>query len=1017
MRKRVRALSLALALMMIVGVTAVYLIGPPAAGSEGTPPPGDNDDQAGPSGGVTDPNDPAPPTGDVAGTTTLLVSKETVGFWERAVTYDWSIDKYVLGSEEVLVTDDGRLGHATVPQGETVTVDYLVVADRYVVDEIEYMGVRGYVCVRNTGGAATESLAIVDHVQAYDVEVCGYVDIAVFGVDTSGKPVLQPGEEHAYYFEYSFEAVAAAEYRNMACVSICNYEGFDGVKHAVPAFDDFEMPSQPHLIETDETASVIDMMWCPENFDCVATASGPWVLTGSDEIAFSADITNLDAGCEQERCLANKVTLTELDCCQVREDCAYVNLLTGPCPCLTTIEVEKSAELRWEKTVEYDWTVEKGFEVLVNGQAPDLSAVATPDLVLGEGQTAKVCYYIDAAREVADVTMTFWLEGCVRVCNTGCCPTEGLVIHDVFAVKHNGEWHEFDFAVSTEDMPVLGPGECYDYKYSVDVTEFLLSIFGGENDVDAQSERSDLYMVNKAFAGITNFDGQDGLYYVKDKVEVALPEPEVTYIDETATLTDLETFPDGFEMDIVSGPWYLDGPDTVRFCKNITNMNAECGRTYYVNDTARLVEDDTGEVREDQASVVVETPECERGITLDISKTVNAAWNRTVVYDWELEKSVNRTALELGPGESGYLNYTLTATRSVESRSESIEVWGTVTVTNNGPFATQGLKVIDTLYIEIEGMWIELEVLDLTAQKSSLDSGETFVYYYSTDVTHEIAQALGGDLLPNDLSAYGFKNVAAATVTNYAGHLGAEWGVDATKNFEITTPSTVETDETATLTDLFDDLPEGFVITGIEDGPWYLTGSNEVSFDVTVYNEDAECGSTYYLNNTAKLVEDDSGTEHYDDASVVITTPECECGGCTLTIGFWKNHDGSGPQADEITPLIQAAGGTIWLGTPGGAKSVAVTTAAQAGAILAQDEADNGINKLYAQMLASKLNILHGACDDAVDQTIAAADAFLATHDAADWDGLSAAEQQQVLAWKDVFDDYNNGIIGPGHCE
>ncbi|KQM12772.1 hypothetical protein AOA80_00255 [Methanomassiliicoccales archaeon RumEn M1] len=118
-----------------------------------------------------------------------------------------------------------------------------------------------------------------------------------------------------------------------------------------------------------------------------------------------------------------------------------------------------------------------------------------------------------------------------------------------------------------------------------------------------------------------------------------------------------------------------------------------------------------------------------------------------------------------------------------------------------------------------------------------------------------------------------------------------------------------------------------------------------------------------------------------------------------------------------ITPLIQKAGGTIWLGTPGGAKSIAVTTAAEASDIISNAGGANGFNQLYAQMLASKLNVLNGACDNAIEETMAAADAFLATHNADDWDGLSAAEKQQIEDWKDDFDDYNNGLIGPGHCK
>ena len=134
--------------------------------------------------------------------------------------------------------------------------------------------------------------------------------------------------------------------------------------------------------------------------------------------------------------------------------------------------------------------------------------------------------------------------------------------------------------------------------------------------------------------------------------------------------------------------------------------------------------------------------------------------------------------------------------------------------------------------------------------------------------------------------------------------------------------------------------------------------------------------------------------------------------GCTRTIGYWKNHAGFGPQADVVTPLLP-----VWLGTATGAKSVSVTSAARAVELLDKSgDASNGINKLYAQLLAAKLNIASGANGSAISQTIAQADAFLATHAAADWHSLSAAERQSVLTWASTLDDYNNGKIGPGHC-
>jgi hypothetical protein len=133
---------------------------------------------------------------------------------------------------------------------------------------------------------------------------------------------------------------------------------------------------------------------------------------------------------------------------------------------------------------------------------------------------------------------------------------------------------------------------------------------------------------------------------------------------------------------------------------------------------------------------------------------------------------------------------------------------------------------------------------------------------------------------------------------------------------------------------------------------------------------------------------------------------------CTRTIGYWKNHAGFGPQNDEVTRLLP-----VWLGTAGGSRSVQVTTAALAVEFLNMSgDASNGVNKLYAQLLAAKLNIKRGADGSAVLETITQADAFLATHGSADWNALSSGDRQRVLAWATMLDDYNNGKIGPGQC-
>lgn len=139
---------------------------------------------------------------------------------------------------------------------------------------------------------------------------------------------------------------------------------------------------------------------------------------------------------------------------------------------------------------------------------------------------------------------------------------------------------------------------------------------------------------------------------------------------------------------------------------------------------------------------------------------------------------------------------------------------------------------------------------------------------------------------------------------------------------------------------------------------------------------------------------------------------------CTRTIGYWKSRSGqgNGNQADEVSPLLP-----IWLGTSAGTKSVAVTTSAQAFLLLDQancgNNASNGIGKLYSQLLGAKLNIAAGTDDTDAAAAISSADAFLENHDCGDWASLSSSEQADVLAWHATLDQYNNGIIGPGHCD
>ncbi len=141
--------------------------------------------------------------------------------------------------------------------------------------------------------------------------------------------------------------------------------------------------------------------------------------------------------------------------------------------------------------------------------------------------------------------------------------------------------------------------------------------------------------------------------------------------------------------------------------------------------------------------------------------------------------------------------------------------------------------------------------------------------------------------------------------------------------------------------------------------------------------------------------------------TITIAPPPPPPHNCTYTIGYYKNH----PSA--IAPL------PVYLGTQSGAKTLVVDTQQKGVDVLSQKvycSPSDGITKLYAQLLAAKLNIANGADGSAVASVIVAADFFLATNNCAAWSSLNPSDAALVLVWQCALDSYNNGNIGPGHC-
>jgi hypothetical protein len=370
-------------------------------------------------------------------------------------------------------------------------------------------------------------------------------------------------------------------------------------------------------------------------------------------------------------------------------------------------------------------------------------------------------------------------------------------------------------------------------------------------------------------------------------------------------------------------------------------------------------------------------PSGQSGTGISVAVTTNAVYTKT--FGWTITKTVSPETWDLCPGDSGTSTYTVSVNKDAGTVVSQLE--GTVSVMNTGAIATQDLAITVDVTTPPSATVIATSG-DVSGQHSILASGETYNYHYTVTITSPTAGAT-------------YKVTAHATITNHSGHLGTPF--DTTASATTTWPSLTLVHNCITVTDINGQL-------------WTTCDSKTWTYSKTFTNP-ANCEAN---TNTATITyNDDSMTGPSAQATVTVNCPTCG-GGCSLSKGYWMNHAGLGPQPDEVTQYLP-----IWLGTPNGAKSVQVTTAVQAVNLLNyNDDASNGINRLYGQLLAAKLNIKNGVSSSTIDTVISDADAFLATNNAGDWSSLSSAQKTQVNAWMSTLEQYNTGSLlgGPTPC-
>jgi hypothetical protein len=551
-----------------------------------------------------------------------------------------------------------------------------------------------------------------------------------------------------------------------------------------------------------------------------------------------------------------------------------------------------------------------------------------------------------------------WVDGQVCVTNGGAVDTVNLAIE---AVLQDGYGSPNDFLTSApvdvSGYPIIpaGGSHCYNYHVNIPIT-------GGAYP---QPHAGGTYKVT-ANVTITNHSGHlDVPFGPSPSATTEFPASQ-TLINNTINVDDTN-----------GGSWPFSASGSVTYNKTFT-CDGDAGTH---NNTATIRE--TGQ--SDSASVTVNC------YALQVTKDAATSFTRT--YQWGIDKSADWSSLTLALNQSYVVNYSVVVGLDTVKYPPNGYVdsdWavnGTITVKNPAPIDATINSVTDVL----PGATVNCGVG--VTFPYDLPAGGTLTCSYSAD-------------LPDASSG---TNTATATLQNYNYDYQMNATVDGTtdfsgsKNFDFSSATMTEKDKCIDVSDTYAGSL-GPVCVG--DAPKTFTYSRTIG----PYSTSGD----YTVVNTASFVTKDTGATGNDSWTVNVHVPG---GGCSLTIGYWKNHAGFEPQADMVTPLLPQL-----LGTSGGAKTQNVTTAALAVQFLSFNgsngvfDASNGINKLYAQLLGAKLDIANGADGSAVASTISAADAFLATHDSTAWSGLSKADKNKVLGWMTTLDNYNNGLIGPGHC-
>ncbi|MBT8335808.1 MAG: hypothetical protein KJO11_04325, partial [Gemmatimonadetes bacterium] len=167
-------------------------------------------------------------------------------------------------------------------------------------------------------------------------------------------------------------------------------------------------------------------------------------------------------------------------------------------------------------------------------------------------------------------------------------------------------------------------------------------------------------------------------------------------------------------------------------------------------------------------------------------------------------------------------------------------------------------------------------------------------------------------------------------------------------------------------------------------GPDYVEG---LAAGFVSVNNDGGSGVTAYFTNT-----------------------EIPQGGCTLTIGYWKTHSEYGPAPYDSN----------WANLPAGADTPFFLSGQSYYEVFQTPVKGNQYYNLAHQWMGAYLNVLNGASIPADVLTAwNEAQVLFETYTPGDIDGLRGKDplRADFVRLAGILGSYNEGDIGPGHCD